>query len=65
MLQGENDFVVPKDQATQLKDEVNSVAPNEILVLIMYPGEGHGFRKAENIRDVLCREHQWYLEYLL
>ncbi|KAL4065539.1 Alpha/Beta hydrolase protein [Scleroderma yunnanense] len=65
MLQGDQDFVVPRDQATQLAQEVETNAPNENFFLKLYAGEGHGFRKAENIRDVLKREHGWYQEFLL
>ena len=65
MLQGKQDFVVPQDQATELAKKIEDKASNENFFLELYDGEGHGFRKAENIQDDLKREHGWYQQFLL
>ncbi|KAG6330857.1 hypothetical protein ID866_8232, partial [Astraeus odoratus] len=59
MLQGENDPVVPKDQATQFADEVQQKAPNLPFCLVMYPGEGHHFTQVAHVQDAVKREHGW------
>ena len=47
ILQGLDDKVVPPDQATAMADAVR--AKGLRVRLRMFPGEGHGFRKAETI----------------
>ncbi|MYF17265.1 MAG: prolyl oligopeptidase family serine peptidase, partial [Gemmatimonadetes bacterium] len=32
--------------------------------LVVYPGEGHGFRKEKNRRDSARRTLAWFLNYL-
>ncbi|MGL5406309.1 MAG: S9 family peptidase [Propionibacteriaceae bacterium] len=46
--QGSQDRVVPPNQATQMADAVR--AQGLPVALLMFEGEGHGFRQAENIR---------------
>ncbi|MDR1077578.1 MAG: prolyl oligopeptidase family serine peptidase, partial [Propionibacteriaceae bacterium] len=49
ILQGADDLVVPPDQATAMAEAVRAQGlPAE---LVIYPGEGHGFRRAATIRD--------------
>lgn len=45
--QGEDDRVVPPSQAVAMADAVRALGLP--VALVIYPGEGHGFRKAENI----------------
>ncbi|MGP6172040.1 S9 family peptidase [Microbacterium sp. A204] len=54
LLQGEDDRVVPPAQSEAIRDALalRGVAHEYVL----YPGEGHGFRRAETIIDALERE---------
>jgi dipeptidyl aminopeptidase/acylaminoacyl peptidase len=49
ILQGADDPVVPPNQATSMAAAVQ--AKGLPVTLIVYPGEGHGFRQAATIRD--------------
>lgn len=54
LLQGEDDRVVPLAQSEKIRDALAARGiPHEYVV---YPGEGHGFRRAETIIDALERE---------
>jgi dipeptidyl aminopeptidase/acylaminoacyl peptidase len=58
VLQGEDDMVVPKAQAEQI---VASLREREIPhAYLLFPGEGHGFRQAENIRRSFEAELSFY-----
>ena len=58
ILQGSDDAVVPKNQATMLADALR--AKGLPVALRVYDGEGHGFRKAENIQDSAAAELSFY-----
>lgn len=54
LLQGEDDRVVPPSQSAAIRD---ALAAREIdHEYVLYPGEGHGFRRAETVIDALERE---------
>lgn len=54
LLQGEDDRVVPLAQSEKIRDALAARGiPHEYVV---YPGEGHGFRRADTIIDALERE---------
>lgn len=54
LLQGEDDRVVPPSQSEAIRD---ALAERGIAhEYVVYPGEGHGFRRAETIIDALERE---------
>jgi len=54
LLQGADDRVVPPSQSESIRDALAERGiPHEFVV---YPGEGHGFRRAETIIDALERE---------
>ncbi|MEJ1923291.1 S9 family peptidase [Microbacterium sp. KHB019] len=54
LLQGEDDRVVPPSQSQAIRDALAARGiPHEY---VLYPGEGHGFRRAETIVDALERE---------
>ncbi len=54
LLQGEDDRVVPPSQSEAIRDALaERGVPHEY---VLYPGEGHGFRRAETGIDALERE---------
>lgn len=47
LLQGEDDLVVPPSQSEAIREALaRRGIPHEY---VLYPGEGHGFRRAETI----------------
>lgn len=54
LLQGEDDRVVPPSQSAAIRDALAARGIDHEYVL--YPGEGHGFRRAETVIDALERE---------
>ncbi|KAG6887411.1 hypothetical protein C0992_012379 [Termitomyces sp. T32_za158] len=58
ILQGNIDKVVPKEQADLIYKKVET--KGGIVEYKLYPGEGHGWRKAETIVDALERELGFY-----
>ena len=58
-FQGAEDKVVPLDQAETMYQALQKKGiPSKLIV---YPDEQHGFRKAENIKDSLEKELEFYL----
>ncbi len=54
LLQGEDDRVVPPSQSEAIRDALAARGiPHEY---VLYPGEGHGFRRADTVVDALDRE---------
>ncbi|TFK23359.1 alpha/beta-hydrolase [Coprinopsis marcescibilis] len=58
ILQGSIDKVVPKEQAELIYDSIK--AKGGLVEYKLYDGEGHGWRKEENLRDSLDRELDFY-----
>lgn len=58
LLQGEDDKVVPPNQAIEMAHAIQARGGD--VELVMYPGEGHGFRTAANAGDALARELAFY-----
>ncbi len=58
LFQGDEDRIVPKDQSTLIYDALK--ARGIYTELYLYEGEGHGFRRAENIVDSLTKEADFY-----
>lgn len=58
LLQGADDLVVPVSQAQQMADAMR--AAGKEVELVVYEGEGHGFRMASTIIDSLERELAHY-----
>ena len=62
VLQGADDKVVPQDQADEL---VAALARNGVPYgYLLFQGEGHGFRRAENRRRSLEAELSFYAQVL-
>jgi dipeptidyl aminopeptidase/acylaminoacyl peptidase len=58
LLQGDEDKVVPPDQAeTMFKVLTSKGLPSS---LVIYKGEQHGFRKSENISHALLSEYYFF-----
>lgn len=58
ILQGEDDKVVPPSQARVMFDALKG--GGSVVAMKMYEGEGHGFRRAETIRDAWQSELAFY-----
>lgn len=58
LLQGSDDLVVPLSQAQLMADAMRAAGKD--VELVVYEGEGHGFRKAATIIDSLERELAHY-----
>jgi dipeptidyl aminopeptidase/acylaminoacyl peptidase len=59
---GERDGECPQPQSYEFWHALKTLGVK--TQLIVYPGEGHGFRDPEHIRDVLKRTMQWFDENL-
>ena len=51
-------MIVPKEQAEAIYDNIKQ--RGGVVEYKLYPGEGHGFRKEENLRDACERELAFY-----
>jgi dipeptidyl aminopeptidase/acylaminoacyl peptidase len=58
LLQGADDRVVPVAQAEGMARAMRAAGRD--VDLVVYPGEGHGFRRADSIVDALSRELAFY-----
>ncbi|CAE8663358.1 unnamed protein product, partial [Polarella glacialis] len=58
LLQGDEDEIVPPNQAEMMYEAMRSRGLP--CVLKIYKGEQHGFRKSENIEDALNSELAFY-----
>lgn len=60
VLQGDQDKIVPVDQAETI---VNAVKKNGQRVdYILFEGEGHGFRQTHNVIAALEKQHSFFCE---
>jgi dipeptidyl aminopeptidase/acylaminoacyl peptidase len=62
MLQGLDDKVVLPEQSAAITKSIEDRGGK--VKYVTFPGEGHGFRKAENIKKALETEIQWYEDVL-
>ncbi|CAG8090109.1 unnamed protein product [Penicillium olsonii] len=62
-LQGDEDRVVPLNQAEEMVAEMKKAGRESKLVV--FKGEGHGFRRAENRIDAVEQEEAWWKKALL
>ncbi|KAF2094208.1 putative dipeptidyl peptidase IV [Rhizodiscina lignyota] len=63
LLQGDADTVVPEEQ-TRVMEDVMKKQGRKVKVVI-FEGEGHGFRKKESIALAIKMEEEWWEETLL
>ncbi|WP_322409400.1 prolyl oligopeptidase family serine peptidase [Microbacterium invictum] len=54
LLQGDEDAVVPPSQSEAIRDALRAGGVPHAYVL--YPGEGHGFRRSETVVDMVQKE---------
>jgi dipeptidyl aminopeptidase/acylaminoacyl peptidase len=59
-FQGSEDLIVPLNQAEKMYEALKK--RGIMTELVVYEGEQHGFRKAQNIRDSLEKELAFYLK---
>ncbi len=57
-LQGADDKIVPPNQAEAMRDALKAKGIDTEYLL--FEGEGHGFRRAENIRRAILAEHAFF-----
>ncbi len=60
VLQGDEDAIVPPNQSEMIVDALR--ARTVPVAYLLFEGEQHGFRKAENIRRALDAELAFYAE---
>jgi dipeptidyl aminopeptidase/acylaminoacyl peptidase len=60
VFQGDEDAVVPPDQAEAIVAALRAKGVPHAYLL--FPGEQHGFRKAENIRAAMDGELSFYAQ---
>jgi dipeptidyl aminopeptidase/acylaminoacyl peptidase len=60
---GERDERVPAEQSIQFYEAVSGLgkAPAK---LVIYPGEGHGLREVNHIRDMMMRNIEWFSRWI-
>jgi dipeptidyl aminopeptidase/acylaminoacyl peptidase len=63
LLQGSEDKAVPPDLAIDMEKSIK--ANGGILRLVIFEGEGHGFRKAQNVLKAKGVEEAWWTKTLL
>jgi dipeptidyl aminopeptidase/acylaminoacyl peptidase len=63
VLQGDNDPLVPKEEAQQVVDILKK--EGRVVDVHYYPNEGHGFVKRENQIDSIRRTIAWFDQYLM
>ncbi|KAL1692962.1 Alpha/Beta hydrolase protein [Schizophyllum commune] len=62
LLQGDEDRVVPKSQSDMIYESIKR--RGGVVEYQVYLGEGHGFRKAEHVKDATERELAFYRRIL-
>jgi dipeptidyl aminopeptidase/acylaminoacyl peptidase len=63
IFQGAKDPIVPRDQAEQIVEALKKNGVQHEYHL--YPDEGHGFKKSENVRDFYQKTESFLKRYLL
>jgi len=63
ILSGEDDKIVPPDQATEMALRIQE--GGTAVEMKIYPGEGHIFLKASTLKDMEERRFRWFRKYLV
>lgn len=63
LLQGTEDKVVPPEQSRTIEQSARKAGAD--VKLVMFEGEGHGFRMKENVKKALEEEEQWFRKTLV
>ena len=63
LLQGSEDEVVPPDQAEGMAKVIQEHGGK--AKVMVFDGEGHGFRKAENVKRANLEQERWWVESLV
>ena len=65
MLQGVEDKVVLPEQAEKIVNTIKEHGGADKVQYRLFEGEGHGWRRAESIKEAVRLEHAWYDSKLL
>jgi len=65
VLQGDQDKVVPPEQAEKIVNTIIAQGGAERVKYRLFKGEGHGWRLSETIQEAIKLEHAWYDQTLL
>ena len=63
LLQGAEDEVVPPDQAGEMEKVIKG--NGGAVRVVLFSGEGHGFRQSENVKRAILEEEFWWKKTLL
>ncbi|KAI9817845.1 MAG: hypothetical protein M1827_000964 [Pycnora praestabilis] len=63
LLQGSEDKVVPPNQAREMEEIIKKNGGD--AEVIVFEGEGHGFRQAANVKRSIEEEEKWWVRTLL
>lgn len=63
LLQGTEDKVVPPEQSRNIEEGARKAGAD--VRLVMFEGEGHGFRVKENVKKALEEEEKWWQKTLV
>lgn len=63
LLQGVDDKVVPKEQAEKMAEVIRS--NNGIVDVVLFEGEGHGWRRQDTMVKAIELQESWWRKYLV
>ncbi|RDW63957.1 putative dipeptidyl peptidase IV [Coleophoma crateriformis] len=65
LLQGTADKVVPPNQTLAMEKIIKERGGDVDVKVVMFEGEGHGFTKAENVKQAIEEEEKWWTKTLV
>ncbi|KAG9315059.1 alpha beta-hydrolase [Chiua virens] len=65
VLQGADDKIVLPEQAEKIVNTIVGQGRADKVKYRLFEGEGHGWRRAETIKEAVELEHAWYEKHLL
>ncbi|KAF3933247.1 Seprase [Dactylella cylindrospora] len=63
LLQGVEDRVVPKEQAEEMAKVIKD--NGGVVEVVLFEGEGHGWRKQETVVKAINMQEEWWRKYLV